>query len=760
MSLKKFLIFLSVLIPVSICSSTVRADISEVEYSTFTGDFPDGGKYEVAEQLIGGASWFGFGILQGNLVRVFVSSGTNDGTYTPANSTPTTAGYVGIWTDGITQIPQYHLDVWGIIRSTDGAYFATSQGNVGIGTTNPEAKFHVVGSSVILPETWIDGVNVSSITYNADILAGKATVYFSINPEAQVKSGPITVSSFTVEGMTTVSSFTVTNGSVSINNVPLFYPTESPDVVGMTLTYKGENELTWKTPVGGSGAGAVQNWYFYDKLNTDVENRYETMLTTPVYPITYAEHSVSMVASDGWVSVTSYSITNDQMGNVTRVPAGNGNVHYCARVNSSVGKTKFLFRFSTSALDGITDKTEWYSSTGTEINNTDNFACFDDGGLIFTDLDLSTYTTIILEVFAKTNTAQSKTVRFVCQSSTLTPYVETPINSAATVKSLDDTPASYTGQSGKGLKLDETGTEWEYVDFLENEDYASFSSVTVYGVIESTTGFVGTIATFTNVTATTYFGDGSNLTGIGSAPHSTSTVLSGLRISTTDANTIIIAADAIDVGGCYTTDYSSSVDMSLSGFGGSSIGDLPSTFYKMYVTANSDCTGFGVVVSSGNSREPSNYYGHTKSRNVSCFYNDSSADLTPFVQVNDIVSIVKGYTILDTGTPATSATTVDMVVVPSSSTEIRIAFKCCSEYGGTNSFFYIRALGVQLNDTALVAGAPYMAIGSQINGATYHCDWGDATLQMNGYNQISYYHNTGSPVGGNLINISSYRWGL
>jgi len=188
---------------------TAYADTKEVEYSTFTGDFPDGGKYETGEQLIGGASWYGFGFLQGNLVRVYIASGSNDGTYGGA-STPGTAGYVGIWVDGITEMPQHHLDVWGRIRSTGSAYFAVYQGSVGIKTSNPKADLDVNGSIratsiTVAVITSSGGFNVRSAT----ITAWLSSPYFVKLGSVQVWSTLWSTNGINVAGSTFTSSINV-----------------------------------------------------------------------------------------------------------------------------------------------------------------------------------------------------------------------------------------------------------------------------------------------------------------------------------------------------------------------------------------------------------------------------------------------------------------------------------------------------------------------------------------------------------------------
>lgn len=128
------------------CSET--GDCYDVNYATFTGDFREGGDADTAERLLGNTSYHAFGIIQNNVPRIFIGSGTRNGGYSLNDSTPSTAGYVGIWTDGVTQIPQYPLDVWGQFRSTGSAYLATSTGNVGIGTTQATSKLDILGGSV------------------------------------------------------------------------------------------------------------------------------------------------------------------------------------------------------------------------------------------------------------------------------------------------------------------------------------------------------------------------------------------------------------------------------------------------------------------------------------------------------------------------------------------------------------------------------------------------------------------------------------
>lgn len=104
--------------------SIVRATVTEVSMSTFTGDFSDGGDNETDHRLLGNTSGYSLSLIQNNKVRVHISSGRSDGQVSSA----TTAGYVGFFTDGLTQFPKYHIDVWGNMRAT---------GTIVIGTTQP-----------------------------------------------------------------------------------------------------------------------------------------------------------------------------------------------------------------------------------------------------------------------------------------------------------------------------------------------------------------------------------------------------------------------------------------------------------------------------------------------------------------------------------------------------------------------------------------------------------------------------------------------
>jgi hypothetical protein len=53
--------------------------------------------------------------------------------------------------------PGYALDVSGVIRSTTGAYLATSSGNVGIGTTSPASKLTIYEGDIRLYKNHVNG---------------------------------------------------------------------------------------------------------------------------------------------------------------------------------------------------------------------------------------------------------------------------------------------------------------------------------------------------------------------------------------------------------------------------------------------------------------------------------------------------------------------------------------------------------------------------------------------------------------------------
>lgn len=219
----------------------------EVSIATFNGDFTDGGDFESAERLIGNSSstGHGFGILHQNYVRIYIASGTRAGGYSATSSTPGTAGYVGIWTDGVTQIPQYHLDVWGKFRSTSSAFLATANGQVAVGTTAPSGLFRVYGGSVTIdgpgaglvvfgPTTFSGAVSISSFTeglkflgwtiFNASSTFNDTVILNGLvsGTSAQFSTWVLLQGSVTANGLLVISSsvssgWTVNHGSGTFN---------------------------------------------------------------------------------------------------------------------------------------------------------------------------------------------------------------------------------------------------------------------------------------------------------------------------------------------------------------------------------------------------------------------------------------------------------------------------------------------------------------------------------------------------------------
>lgn len=143
------------------------ADCNEVFFSTCVGDFADGGDEEAAARLLGNVNNHSLGILEGNKLSIFIASGSRVG-YDWSQSTPSRAGYVGIWYNGLNQFPAYHLDVNGEFRSTNSAHLATNWGGVDIGTiTAFDTKLHVYRApastgSLIVAST--GGVKVFEVT--------------------------------------------------------------------------------------------------------------------------------------------------------------------------------------------------------------------------------------------------------------------------------------------------------------------------------------------------------------------------------------------------------------------------------------------------------------------------------------------------------------------------------------------------------------------------------------------------------------------
>lgn len=114
--------------PMFFLPEILRAECQEVSMSTCVGDFANGGDDETGPRLLGNTSGFSLGFLQNNKVRIFMSSGI-----LPSD---TAQGYIGIFTDGISQFPKFHLDVWGNLRTTGTLILGTTVPSLNQGVTN------------------------------------------------------------------------------------------------------------------------------------------------------------------------------------------------------------------------------------------------------------------------------------------------------------------------------------------------------------------------------------------------------------------------------------------------------------------------------------------------------------------------------------------------------------------------------------------------------------------------------------------------
>jgi hypothetical protein len=81
---------------------------------------------------------------------------------------------------GTTTNAGYKLDVAGSLRNTTSAYFATASGNVGIGTTSPLNKTHIVGSASTLGVLRIEN-NLNSSDVNHGTINIVNTAAYAIN---------------------------------------------------------------------------------------------------------------------------------------------------------------------------------------------------------------------------------------------------------------------------------------------------------------------------------------------------------------------------------------------------------------------------------------------------------------------------------------------------------------------------------------------------------------------------------------------------
>lgn len=190
--IKKFFLPLALLSCLFSVVDKAHSGCVEVSLSTCVGDFADGGDLETSNRLLGNTSAYSLGIIQDNKPRIWISSGSD----TIAGRTNTiTAGFVGIHMKATAgQIPQHHLDVYGRIRSTGSAYFATSSGAVAIGVNASTAAGSLVdvrGGSVT-----IHGPNAGLRVVGGFVLTGGATMQTITWPDGSVSTTGVVGGSF------------------------------------------------------------------------------------------------------------------------------------------------------------------------------------------------------------------------------------------------------------------------------------------------------------------------------------------------------------------------------------------------------------------------------------------------------------------------------------------------------------------------------------------------------------------------------------
>jgi len=211
------------------------------------------------------------------------------------------------------------------------------------------------------------------------------------------------------------------------------------------------------------------------------------------------------------------------------------------------------------------------------------------------------------------------------------------------------------------------------------------SSLTAYGTITSSTGFVGGESSFSSmtvngsITASSFHGDGSGLTNLpsgggvltvydegssminvtsidftglgvsvtsnaaqaivviaGGAGASTSGYLCSLIVTTdsTNNNDIVITAKAADVMGNFYVNISTRLSMNKTGAGGS-VSDNASTWYNLYLISNGSTVSF--ISELETVYPPTMPAGYTKWRYVSSVHNDNSSNITAYTQYDDQV---------------------------------------------------------------------------------------------------------------------------
>ena len=115
---------------------------------------------------------------------------------------------------------------------------------------------------------------------------------------------------------------------------------------------------------------------------------------------------------------------------------------------------------------------------------------------------------------------------------------------------------------------------------------------------------------------------------------STSSIRDTLRLTSSGGNTVTITANAIDVGGVYFQNISTTVDISKNGPGGLDTGsEAANTHYKVFFITNGS-TISAIASSQSNPALPS---GYTKSRPIGVFRNFADSNIVPFQQIDNMV---------------------------------------------------------------------------------------------------------------------------
>jgi len=125
--------------------------------------------------------------------------------------------------------PSYTLDVSGSLRATTSAYFATSSGSVGIGTSSPNRPLEIVPSTGVVALR----INNTAVSGNAgiEILTAASKVSWLLGAQYNVDQG-FEITPSTANGGTTFSSPALvikSTGNVGIG-------TSSPNIIGFTGT--------------------------------------------------------------------------------------------------------------------------------------------------------------------------------------------------------------------------------------------------------------------------------------------------------------------------------------------------------------------------------------------------------------------------------------------------------------------------------------------------------------------------------------------